>query len=560
MSPMSPMSLPPMRMAGGLRSMPVQVELTIRSEYRGGDVRVNWIHGGYVKEMLTLAPSQSVTRMVFLGQTLQAERADRAGASISEMSSLLLFGVRNASEIVIPHVGCLDASSDCEDWKRKGECARNAAFMTASCPRSCAMCPAAKPTDRRTPAVAGGQKCADDNESCVGWAQRGSCQTNQAYMHAHCRLSCGVCTPECADRAKTCAQWAKAGECESNAAYMRESCPRSCDFCGGGASQERCADELRDCALWASTGDCASNAKYMHDNCRRSCGLCKGPPVQSSAPPSAAAVSERCADQHSDAAECGRWAAAGQCETNSAWMRDQCRASCKLCDPCQDQSRDCAQWHQGEHCVRNRRFMAKLCQRTCGWCGKDVQRPDPALCADEDIKCEEWAKRDECSTNRAFMSTECRRSCKLCRSAPTPPAGGSSGGRATNSPPLTAPPRASPSLATPPVRSPQPDAPAADDCSDHDARCSSWAASGLCTAGANAAIMAKTCCASCRIGGSADGAQPTGRGTPNRATPEADARRGERGQRLEPSRQTVGGASSARPGVAMGAARRKDEL
>jgi hypothetical protein len=31
---------------------------------------------------------------------------------------------------------------------------------------------------------------------CPGWAKRGECTTNPAYMLAHCPLSCGKCKPK----------------------------------------------------------------------------------------------------------------------------------------------------------------------------------------------------------------------------------------------------------------------------------------------------------------------------------------------------------------------------
>ncbi|GBF89340.1 prolyl 4-hydroxylase-like protein [Raphidocelis subcapitata] len=37
--------------------------------------------------------------------------------------------------------------------------------------------------------------CVDANESCPGWAKRGECASNPAYMRQSCRLSCGECKP-----------------------------------------------------------------------------------------------------------------------------------------------------------------------------------------------------------------------------------------------------------------------------------------------------------------------------------------------------------------------------
>ena len=113
--------------------------LRLRNAYPG-PVRVNWIHGGYVNELLTLQPRERAERVVFLGHTLHAERLDRKGHAISEGSSLLIFRVVNGSEMVIRPVRCLDLSSDCEEWQRQGECTSNPAFMKTECPHACQLC------------------------------------------------------------------------------------------------------------------------------------------------------------------------------------------------------------------------------------------------------------------------------------------------------------------------------------------------------------------------------------------------------------------------------------
>ena len=49
------------------------------------------------------------------------------------------------------------------------------------------------------------------------------------------------------------------------------------------------------------------------------------------APATSAAAQKPCAD--SDAVQCPLWAARGDCGTNSAWMKEHCRASCGVCSP-----------------------------------------------------------------------------------------------------------------------------------------------------------------------------------------------------------------------------------
>ena len=114
----------------------MKVGLTIRNEYPG-PVRINWIHGAYVKEVVTLRPRESAERTVFLSHTLHAERIDRKGATISDGSSLLVFNVRNGSAMVIRPVECVDKTADCEEWTSQGECRKNPTCMClAAAPRT----------------------------------------------------------------------------------------------------------------------------------------------------------------------------------------------------------------------------------------------------------------------------------------------------------------------------------------------------------------------------------------------------------------------------------------
>ena len=66
------------------------MELTIRNAHTRA-ARVNWVHGGNVNEVRTLAPGASFKQTVYVSHTLQAEDVDRKGKHISENSSLLIF-------------------------------------------------------------------------------------------------------------------------------------------------------------------------------------------------------------------------------------------------------------------------------------------------------------------------------------------------------------------------------------------------------------------------------------------------------------------------------------
>lgn len=93
-----------------------------------------------------------------------------------------------------------------------------------------------KPT-RKLTTVKPTTECKDDNSGCVGWAARGECKRNPAFMLKNCRLSCEVCKgqkpKECKDYNSGCTGWALRGECKKNPGYMLKNCRLSCKVCEG---------------------------------------------------------------------------------------------------------------------------------------------------------------------------------------------------------------------------------------------------------------------------------------------------------------------------------------
>lgn len=481
------------------------VPLTIRNDY-GSAVKVNWIHSSDVKDVAVLKPKEKVERMVYLGHTLHAERTDRKGATISEGSSLLIFKVLNNSDMVIGPVACLDASADCEDWTRKGECKRNRNFMKTECPRSCDLCKrtvappkvaspaapsAAKSARMSRSDAASSRSCAnkEKDEACAAWAAQGECASNAAFMRASCAEACGLCSQRastspagaCVDDFNDCSLWAKTGECQSNKAYMDEHCARSCGACSEGAE---CKDHSPQCQTWAKAGQCSTNKGYMQEKCQLSCGVC-------STVARAAVSSNRddCVDLNQF---CTTWAAEGQCSSNRAWMETNCRLSCRLCGSCQDLVGDCEGWKRDGQCERNRRFMAKHCLKTCGWCDESPEAAE-SRCADEDIKCELWAQQKECTKNAAFMKTECPRACRFC--VPGRPRARAQP-QAKQKQPQQKQPQPKPSSKPPNTETVRaPSMSPAHQCIDHDHRCEAWAKTGACEK--NPGIMMKTCPKAC---------------------------------------------------------------
>ncbi|KOO33886.1 blastula protease 10 [Chrysochromulina tobinii] len=385
----------------------LQVPLTIRSEYPS-KVRINWIHGSEVKELFVLAPQGSVERMVYLSHTLHAERIDRKGTHISDNTSLLIFRVTNRSEM--------------------GDCKSNRRYMHENCKRSCGLC----------------GSCFDNATTCALWKANGECETNAAYMRTACAFSCGFCdgvagggtadadAAPCVDDLSDCLLWAASGECKSNEEYMGAHCRRACGKCGTGECEDD-KDKKAHCALWASQGECIQNARFMSKTCRRSCGLC------GDGASGEVATSSMCEDAHKRDGECGRWASAGNCETNKAWMHEHCKRSCGLCDCADLAPKGCIDWKIDQQCTRNRRFMVKHCFKSCGWCGKLEVDAGKDACYNEDIKCETWVKdapevacEDKLSTDcpvlarsneaceTGFMKENCALSCGRCGKRPAP--------------------------------------------------------------------------------------------------------------------------------------------
>ena len=89
---------------------------------------------------------------------------------------------------------CRDADASCANWASGGECERNQDFMHASCRLACKLC---------SDGGGGGgdddwvEVCANahgNDGECEYWSTMGECDTNAAFMHASCARSCGICT------------------------------------------------------------------------------------------------------------------------------------------------------------------------------------------------------------------------------------------------------------------------------------------------------------------------------------------------------------------------------
>ena len=115
------------------------------------------------------------------------------------------------------------------------------------------------------------------------------------------------------------------------------------------------------------------------------------------------------------AAQCDRWAAAGECTRNPEYMRvrcaDECAQAANAAPPSPAPSpllvytkSACAAWAAAGECAHNRIFMSQSCSAAC----QLPPPPPPAVESD----CVKWAAMGECETNAAFMMHSCSAACE----------------------------------------------------------------------------------------------------------------------------------------------------
>ena len=79
---------------------------------------------------------------------------------------------------------CRDQLSTCAADAANGACTKHAKVMRAECPESCGVC---KALGVGSAGNYPKKLCAaDDDESCAGWAGRGACADNFAFMSVKC--------------------------------------------------------------------------------------------------------------------------------------------------------------------------------------------------------------------------------------------------------------------------------------------------------------------------------------------------------------------------------------
>jgi hypothetical protein len=145
---------------------------------------------------------------------------------------------------------------------------------------------------------------------------------------------------------------------------------------------------------------------------------------------------EPCLDKAA-AGTCDKWALAGECEQNPAFMHRQCKRACGLCPVTgQPASVGTAQSTPPprEPAAVEQTGPAEQRASAGGSVpvapGGAVTQPAPAdqpsallagnsaisagNCADDEARCDMWAASGECRLNPSFMTVHCRKSCGVC--------------------------------------------------------------------------------------------------------------------------------------------------
>ncbi|ELU08301.1 hypothetical protein CAPTEDRAFT_185959, partial [Capitella teleta] len=132
-----------------------------------------------------------------------------------------------------------------------------------------------------------------------------------------------------------------------------------------------------------------------------------------------------CEDEH---ANCGTWAAQGECQSNPGYMLERCKVACDVCDgeeggggvkECKDTAEYCGPWANLGYCGSGSRFaeyMKQNCAKTCGYCtgGNGGGGGGAVTCSDGHANCAYWTSIGECSRNPAWMLENCKKSCRQC--------------------------------------------------------------------------------------------------------------------------------------------------
>ncbi|GAB1597949.1 zinc metalloproteinase nas-14-like [Argonauta hians] len=292
-------------------------------------------------------------------------------------------------------------------------------------------------------------RCPDKNKiKCV----------NGGFLDENCKCVCPDGSNDCQQglevdanckdkyRGWPCSIWANQGECQRNPSFMEDYCRKSCGVCGKVAALKNNIDEVdfakqlylwlglqtqlapdvwkdsatcknvyldMKCETWAANGDCLTNPAWMKKNCRKSCSFCSG-----------VIPGTKCNNKYRNDEKCDQWALEGECQLNSKWMQENCAKSCRTCDKtggggtgdenekCEDSPKyreKCPGWAKGNQCAVNPQFMIPHCRKSCNKC-----QTNGCVNLYKDNHCELKARNNGCEQDKEYMRKNCRKACKLC--------------------------------------------------------------------------------------------------------------------------------------------------
>ena len=168
---------------------------------------------------------------------------------------------------------------------------------------------------------------------------------------------------------------------------MDASCPRACEAAAGPS-----AEAVALCARWAVAGECVANPAFMREQCTEQC-TCEARVAQGECGQLAATASEL--DLSDFERRCIRALKLQGCQEHAARaaellqrqrLRQQQRQQQEL------QAAQCDGWAEAGECEMNPEWMLASCAKECA----DLPPPSTA-------ECERWAASGECEDNSVYM-------------------------------------------------------------------------------------------------------------------------------------------------------------
>mmetsp|Transcript_27601 Transcript_27601/g.57642 ORF Transcript_27601/g.57642 Transcript_27601/m.57642 type:complete len:320 (-) Transcript_27601:378-1337(-) len=190
---------------------------------------------------------------------------------------------------------CKDLQEECTTWSTQqvaspgttpndldSACTVNSAYMTHNCPLSCNKCDIFQLGYRLSKMLEGGLSiypfCQDHDFNCVKYAEAGECDKNPEYMNIFCEASC----EDCSEESNQFGVGQKLPKDPKKRKPTMEKLAYSIEYMMGTVKRDRkyedarenCLNMVPDCTLWAAHGECDSNSDYMRVMCAPACMAC----------------------------------------------------------------------------------------------------------------------------------------------------------------------------------------------------------------------------------------------------------------------------------------------